>query len=127
MAQRMLAGRFASNVQWTRRELVSDGVAGTVTVDASTTYTVRAAQVSEQQQSLFSDQSWQSSSVRLVIAAKGLPFDPETASGAAEPRFEDLVQWLGVPMRVVFFQAWAAPGGRGAAPAPAVYFVGLAS
>lgn len=127
MAQRMLAGRGGSDVQWTRRQITSDGVAGTVTVTATTNYTVRAAQLSERSREMFASQSWQSSTVRLVIAAKGLPFPVETASGNPEPRFADIVTWMGVPMRVVFFQEWAAPGGVGAGPAAVAYFVGLAS
>jgi hypothetical protein len=125
MAERMLAGQGASTVQWTRRALTSDGPAGTVTVDSSTTHDVRAAQVSEQQVSRFSDQSWLTAQVRIVIPASSLPFAAEAHSGFPEVRFDDTVLWLGVPMRVVFLRAWTAPGGPGAPPEPVVYFVGL--
>lgn len=127
MAQRMLAGPMGSTVQWTRRVLSSNGPEGTVSVTSSTTHSVRVAQLGAKASDMFGTESWQTAQVRLVMAAKGLPFGSETHSGFPEVRFDDLVTWLGVQMRVVAFESWAAPGGVGGAPEPAIYFVGLAS
>jgi hypothetical protein len=122
----MLAGDGASTVAWTRRTLSVNGQAGTA-VDASppVTHQVRVAQVSAKTDSLFGSESWRTAAVRLVVSAAGLPFANELHSGTPEVRFDDVVRWLGVDMRVTFLEAWAAPGGPGAPPQPCVVFVGL--
>lgn len=124
MADRLLAGRGASTIQWTRRELSSDGVAGTVTVTSSTTHSVRAAQLGPESRNLFGAEGWQTASVRIVVGGT-LPFANETHSGYPEVRFDDVVSWLGVDRRVTFFDVWAAPGGPGQPPRPLCFFVGL--
>ena len=126
MAERMLNGDGASTVSWVRRTLNVDGPAGTA-VDASppVTHQVRAAQLSAKSDSLFGSESWRTAKVRLVVSAAGLPFANELHSSAPEVRFDDIVRWLGVDMRVTFLEAWAAPGGPGAPPQPCVVFVGL--
>lgn len=124
MADRLLNGRGASTIQWTRRVLSSDGVAGTVTVVSSTTHNVRAAQLEAESRRLFSDESWQTASVRLVVGGT-LPFAPAAHSGFPEVQHDDVVSWLGVDRRVTFFDVWAAPGGPGQPPRPLCFFVGL--
>lgn len=126
MVQRMLDGAGGSTVTWTRRTLSANGPAGTVTVTDTDDFDVRVAQVSEQTNSQASE-GWHTAQVRLVVAAEGLPFADEAHSGEPEVHFDDSIEWLGVQMRVVSFDAWAVPGGPGAPPEPGLYFVGLAS
>lgn len=124
MATRLLAGKGASTVNWTRRTLTSDGVAGTVTETGSTTYQVRAAQLDAESRRLFGSESWQTANVRLVVGGT-LPFPAAVHSGHPEVQHDDVVSWLGVPRRVVFFDVWTAPGGPGQPPVPLCFFVGL--
>lgn len=125
MAERLLNGHGGSTVTWRRRALTVNGPAGTVTVNSTTSYSVRVAQLDAKAVRMFGSESWQNAQVRLVVSAAGLPFTAETASGEPEPRFEDTVVWLGAEMRVTALEQWAAPGGVGAAPAVLAYFVGL--
>lgn len=126
LAERLLR-QNGCTLAWVRRTLTSDGVAGTVTQAAPPiTYQVKAAPLGADARDLVDQQAWQNAQVRLVVAAKTLPFSPETHSGHPAPRFDDLVTWLGVQMRVTAVECVAVSGDAGA-PTPVVYFVGLAA
>lgn len=124
LAQRLVAKNSAP-INWTRSFITPGGASGIATeASPPIVYQVRAVPIGPDQFDLLPEQWWQSAQVRLVLAAQGLPFDPEVGSGEPEVEFQDQVLWGGREYRVTGVQAF-----RHASPTvqarPFAYFVGL--
>lgn len=123
LAERLIARRGVT-IQWTRRELVSGGASGVVTeVSAPVTHQVVAVQTS-QQAFRTTAEWWLASDIQIIVAASGLPFDPEV-SGQPEAQWSDTVVWGGRSYRVSGMSAWHSPNAETREPEPYMYFVGL--
>lgn len=124
LAERLIQSA-RSTVLWTRSFFAPASASGIATETAAAQiFSVPVVPLGPGSRSMIAAEWWQSSTVRLAVAATKMPFVADPVSGVPQPAFEDTIVWAGNRMRVLGIERFDAPG-RDGGPVPYLYFIGL--